>query len=198
MNTEYEIALPNNLSIKVRLLDNIKEPQVEIIREPKVEQTNKSMYQSSSCIDFIREHYLKKELGLVKIVNTKLYTEYCISCFELEIRPFNKDAFYQSLKDVELIVNPGRYNGYRIFNFSLEKLKQIASKYNNFEEIEPENIRLLNDEIARLTQIINELQSRDEQRLKTILDLEDKINQLEEINIDEDTLDNINDLIAQL
>jgi len=197
MNTEYEIALPNNLSIKVRLSE-IKEPQVEIIREPKVEQTNKLNYQSNSCIDFIREHYLKKELGLVKIVNTKLYKEYCLYCIELEIRPYNKDAFYQSLKDVEIIINPGRYNGYRIYNISLEKLKQIAVKYYNFEEIEPKNIQLLNDEIVRLTQIINELQSRDEQRLKTILDLEDKINQLEEINIDEETLDNINDLIAQL
>jgi len=189
MNTEYEITLPNDFKFKVKL---INEPPLEETKKPeKLSQSNKYNFQSSSCLDFIRENYLKKGLGLVKERNTDLYKKYCIDCDKLQIRPNNKESFYQSLKDVEILLNEGKYNGYRIYNISLEKLQEIASKHNNFEEPVPETLQKLYDEIARLNEVI-------EKYKKTEADLEQRVRQLEEIDIDNETLENISDLVAQL
>ena len=88
-------------------------------------------------------------------------------------------------------MNEGKYNGYRIYNISLEKLQEIASKHNNFEETVPETLQKLCDEIARLNEVI-------EKYKKTEADLEQRVRQLEEIDIDNETLENISDLVAQL
>jgi hypothetical protein len=213
---EYQVNLPNNVVIIVRNLNENIEQIDDIVEPPLLEQPPiQPNYKSNSSVDFIRDTFLLKQKGLIKERNTKLFESYKLYCQELSIEPFNKEAFYKHLKEVGIKTRAGRYGGYKLYNISFDELKEIAEKYNNFEDDE-KNLR---NEIERLNEIINnfpselekqrvELEKKYEQILNTLkedylnsfLRLQDNISirQVEDIDIDNDTFEKINLMVAEL
>ncbi len=181
------------------------------------------IYRSNSSLDFIRDNFLLKNKGLIKERNTKLYENYKLYCNELQIEPFNKDAFYKHLKEVGIETNTGRYGGYKIYNIEFDRLKEIAERFNNFNDTEKSEIDSLKDEIDRLNEIINhfpdelekqklELQAKYESELFTLkndyassffrfMEIVNKnvdVDKVENIDIDNETFETLNEMVGKL
>jgi hypothetical protein len=214
---EYQINLPNNITVIVRTLYDVE--QIDQ-RSDDTAPTNEipvsqPIYRSNSSVDFIRDNFLLKNKGLIKERNTKLYENYKLYCNELQIEPFNKDAFYKHLKEVGIETNPGRYSGYKIYNIEFDRLKEIAERFNNFNDTEKSEIDSLKDEIDRLNEIINhfpdelekqklELQAKYESKyfvrlMESVSNcLNNGVDKVEDIDIDNETFETLNEMVGKL
>jgi hydroxymethylpyrimidine pyrophosphatase-like HAD family hydrolase len=221
---EYQMNLPNNITVIVRTLNNVDQSdQRSDDTAPTEIPVSQPIYRSNSSVDFIRDNFLLKDKGLIKERNTKLYENYKLYCNELQIEPFNKDAFYKHLREVGIEVNPGRYGGYRIYNIELDRLKEIAQHFNNFNDTEKSEIDSLKDEINRLNEIINnfpdelekqklELQAKYESelfklkndyassffRFMEIVNKNVDVDKVEDIDIDNETFETLNEMVGKL
>ncbi len=221
---EYQMNLPNDVIVIVRTLNNVDQSdQRSDDTTPTEIPVSQPIYRSNSSVDFIRDNFLLKDKGLIKERNTKLYENYKLYCNELQIEPFNKDAFYKHLREVGIEVNPGRYGGYRIYNIELDRLKEIAQHFNNFNDTEKSEIDSLKDEINRLNEIINnfpdelekqklELQAKYESelfklkndyassffRFMEIVNKNVDVDKVEDIDIDNETFETLNEMVGKL
>ena len=224
---EYQMNLPNNVIVIVRTLNDVDQSdQRSDDTAPTTEiPVSQPIYRSNSSVDFIRDNFLLKDKGLIKERNTKLYENYKLYCNELQIEPFNKDAFYKHLKEVGIVVNPGRYGGYKIYNIELDRLKEIAQHFNNFNDTEKSEIESLKDEINRLNEIINhfpdelekqklELQTKFESEFNNLKQnylnsfirlmesvsnsINNGVDKVENIDIDNETFETLNEMVGKL
>jgi hydroxymethylpyrimidine pyrophosphatase-like HAD family hydrolase len=222
---EYQMNLPNNVIVIVRTLNDVDQiDQRSDDTAPTTEiPVSQPIYRSNSSVDFIRDNFLLKDKGLIKERNTKLYENYKLYCNELQIEPFNKDAFYKHLKEVGIETNTGRYGGYKIYNIEFDRLKEIAQHFNNFNDTEKSEIDSLKDEINRLNEIINnfpdelekqklELQAKYESelfklkndyassffRFMEIVNKNVDVDKVEDIDIDNETFETLNEMVGKL